>query len=56
MTFLKKNGHQEVEVINLPCHSKLIDANNIRKEMDQSLEVKEATDDVEKGDSVVFIT
>ena len=54
--FLKKNGQQEDEVINLPCHSEPIDANNIRKEMDQSLEVEEATDDVEKGNNVVFVT
>ena len=55
MTFLKKNGQEEDEAINLLCHSKPINATNRRKYIDQSIEVKDATNDVEKGNNVIFL-
>ena len=52
---LQKNGQEEDESINLACHSEPVDATNMRKEIDQSIEIEEATDDMEKGNNVVFV-
>ena len=41
--------------LNILCHSKLVNVTNIRKDIDQSIQVEDATDDVEKGNNVVFI-
>ena len=52
---LQKNGQEEDESINLACHSEPVDATNMRKEIDQSIEIEEATDDVEKGNNVFLL-